>query len=111
MKNSKQNNSRYSAPFNSTKAYIQSVNTNLANCCCARLAIWLLLIRHAFAAILLQSDIPIIWILGGPGCGKGTQCAKIVEKYGFTHLSSGDLLREEVRFELHLQQSFSSYAL
>ncbi|EDW69310.2 adenylate kinase isoenzyme 1 isoform X1 [Drosophila virilis] len=42
------------------------------------------------------SDIPIIWILGGPGCGKGTQCAKIVEKYGFTHLSSGDLLREEV---------------
>ncbi|XP_034102732.1 adenylate kinase isoenzyme 1 isoform X2 [Drosophila sulfurigaster albostrigata] len=41
-------------------------------------------------------DVPIIWILGGPGCGKGTQCAKIVEKYGFTHLSSGDLLREEV---------------
>jgi len=44
----------------------------------------------------LQADIPIIWILGGPGCGKGTQCAKIVEKYGFTHLSSGDLLRNEV---------------
>jgi len=40
--------------------------------------------------------VPIVWILGGPGCGKGTQCAKIVEKYGFTHLSSGDLLREEV---------------
>lgn len=33
---------------------------------------------------------------GGPGCGKGTQCDKIVQKYGFTHLSSGDLLREEV---------------
>ena len=30
------------------------------------------------------------------GSGKGTQCAKIVEKYGFTHLSSGDLLRAEV---------------
>ncbi|TMW52030.1 hypothetical protein DOY81_002882 [Sarcophaga bullata] len=40
--------------------------------------------------------VPIIWLLGGPGCGKGTQCAKIVEKYGFVHLSSGDLLREEV---------------
>ncbi|XP_053953717.1 adenylate kinase isoenzyme 1 isoform X1 [Anastrepha ludens] len=40
--------------------------------------------------------VPIVWILGGPGCGKGTQCAKIVEKYGFTHLSSGDLLRAEV---------------
>lgn len=47
---------------------------------------------------LLQVGVPIIWVLGGPGCGKGTQCAKIVEKYGFVHLSSGDLLREEVRF-------------
>lgn len=28
---------------------------------------------------------------------KGTQCEKIVEKYGFTHLSSGDLLRAEVQ--------------
>ena len=28
--------------------------------------------------------------------GQGTQCDKIVAKYGFTHLSSGDLLREEV---------------
>merc|ERR1711926_66385 len=35
--------------------------------------------------------------LGGPGSGKGTQCDKIVEKYGFTHLSSGDLLRAEVQ--------------
>ena len=33
---------------------------------------------------------------GGPGSGKGTQCARIVERYGFTHLSSGDLLRAEV---------------
>ncbi|KAB7503589.1 putative adenylate kinase 2, chloroplastic, partial [Armadillidium nasatum] len=32
----------------------------------------------------------------GPGCGKGTQCEKIVAKYGYTHLSSGDLLRDEV---------------
>lgn len=34
--------------------------------------------------------------LGGPGSGKGTQCDKIVKKYGLTHLSSGDLLRAEV---------------
>ena len=33
---------------------------------------------------------------GGPGSGKGTQCEKIVAKYGFTHLSTGDLLRAEV---------------
>ena len=31
-----------------------------------------------------------------PFFGQGTQCDKIVAKYGFTHLSSGDLLREEV---------------
>ena len=39
---------------------------------------------------------PNFLLLGGPGSGKGTQCAKIVEKYGYTHLSSGDLLRDEV---------------
>merc|ERR1711887_149600 len=45
---------------------------------------------------LKASGLPIVWVLGGPGCGKGTQCDKIVAKYGFTHLSSGDLLREEM---------------
>ncbi|VDK35971.1 unnamed protein product [Taenia asiatica] len=35
--------------------------------------------------------------VGGPGSGKGTQCEKIVAKYGFNHLSSGDLLRDEVQ--------------
>merc|ERR1711934_1244517 len=45
---------------------------------------------------LTASGLPIVWVLGGPGCGKGTQCDKIVAQYGFTHLSSGDLLREEV---------------
>jgi UMP-CMP kinase len=32
---------------------------------------------------------------GGPGSGKGTQCSKIVDKFGFIHLSVGDLLRAE----------------
>merc|ERR1711973_153074 len=40
--------------------------------------------------------IPIIWIMGGPGSGKGTQCDRICVKYGYTHMSSGDLLRNEV---------------
>uniref|UniRef100_A0A8C2UDM9 Adenylate kinase 1 n=1 Tax=Coturnix japonica TaxID=93934 RepID=A0A8C2UDM9_COTJA len=38
----------------------------------------------------------IIFVVGGPGSGKGTQCEKIVHKYGYTHLSTGDLLRAEV---------------
>lgn len=37
----------------------------------------------------------VIFLLGGPGCGKGTNAEKIVEKYGYIHLSAGDLLREE----------------
>jgi adenylate kinase family enzyme len=37
----------------------------------------------------------VFFILGGPGSGKGTQCAKLAEKHGFVHLSAGDLLRAE----------------
>ena len=37
----------------------------------------------------------IVFVLGGPGAGKGTQCSKIVERFEFVHLSAGDLLREE----------------
>jgi len=36
-----------------------------------------------------------VYILGGPGSGKGTQSANLVRDYGFKHLSAGDLLREE----------------
>ena len=36
---------------------------------------------------------PIIFVGGGPGSGKGTQCEKMIENYGFTHLSAGDLIR------------------
>jgi len=46
--------------------------------------------------MIASSGLPIVWVLGGPGSGKGTQCEKIVEEYGFTHLSSGQLLRDEV---------------
>ncbi|KAK1782052.1 adenylate kinase-domain-containing protein [Copromyces sp. CBS 386.78] len=41
------------------------------------------------------TDVTVIFVLGGPGAGKGTQCARLVRDYGFTHLSAGDLLRAE----------------
>ncbi|VDM69797.1 unnamed protein product [Strongylus vulgaris] len=44
-----------------------------------------------------KAKIPIFFIVGGPGSGKGTQCERIVAKYGLTHLSSGELLRNEVK--------------
>jgi adenylate kinase len=37
-----------------------------------------------------------ILILGPPGCGKGTQSEKIISHFGVWHLSTGDLLREEI---------------
>jgi UMP-CMP kinase len=37
----------------------------------------------------------IVFVLGGPGAGKGTQCKLISEEFGYVHLSAGDLLREE----------------
>ena len=42
-----------------------------------------------------KSKYEIVFVLGGPGAGKGTQCSLIVEKFGYVHLSAGDLLREE----------------
>ena len=40
-------------------------------------------------------EFRVVFVLGGPGSGKGTMCAKIVDKYGWVHLSAGDLLRAE----------------
>ncbi|KAF2645770.1 UMP-CMP kinase-like protein [Massarina eburnea CBS 473.64] len=45
--------------------------------------------------IFSPDDVTVIFVLGGPGAGKGTQCANLVSDYGFKHLSAGDLLREE----------------
>ncbi|PHU22868.1 UMP-CMP kinase [Capsicum chinense] len=38
----------------------------------------------------------VAFVLGGPGSGKGTQCLKIAETFGFEHIGAGDLLRKEM---------------
>ncbi|XP_050383344.1 UMP-CMP kinase 4-like [Argentina anserina] len=47
------------------------------------------------ARSLADLNPTVVFVLGGPGSGKGTQCANIVKQFGFTHLSAGDLLRAE----------------
>ncbi|EJD53434.1 UMP-CMP kinase [Auricularia subglabra TFB-10046 SS5] len=44
---------------------------------------------------VFDDRIVVIYVLGGPGAGKGTQCARLVEEFDFVHLSAGDLLRAE----------------
>jgi len=38
-----------------------------------------------------------IVIFGAPGSGKGTQSDKLIEKYGLEHISTGDVLRKEIK--------------
>lgn len=47
------------------------------------------------APVFSESEAAVVFVLGGPGAGKGTQCDLLVERYGFIHLSAGDLLRAE----------------
>jgi len=41
-------------------------------------------------------ELPIVWVLGGPGSGKGSQCEILSYKKNFKHISGGELLRHEV---------------
>ena len=49
-----------------------------------------------------------IVIFGAPGAGKGTQSDFIVEKFGLTHISTGDLLRKEIKDETELGKRIKS---
>lgn len=47
-------------------------------------------------SVLFNKMVPeVVFVLGAPGSGKGTQCSLIAKEYGYVHLSAGDLLREE----------------
>ncbi|UCC21752.1 MAG: adenylate kinase [Planctomycetota bacterium] len=50
-----------------------------------------------------------IVLLGAPGAGKGTQCKRIVARYGLMHLSSGDILRQERAAGTELGQKAQNY--
>lgn len=50
-----------------------------------------------------------IVIFGAPGSGKGTQSDKMIAKYGFEHISTGDVLRSEIKNETPLGLTAKQY--
>lgn len=50
-----------------------------------------------------------IVLFGPPGAGKGTQSAKLVEKYQLAHLSTGDVFRANIKNNTELGQLAKSY--
>ena len=50
-----------------------------------------------------------IVIFGAPGSGKGTQSDKLIEKYGLEHISTGDVLRAEIKNGTELGQTAKRY--
>ena len=50
-----------------------------------------------------------IVIFGAPGSGKGTQSERIVEKYGINHISTGDVLRAEIKNGTELGKTAKGY--
>ncbi len=50
-----------------------------------------------------------IVIFGAPGSGKGTQSDKLIAKYGFEHISTGDVLRNEIKNGTELGKTAKEY--
>ena len=48
-------------------------------------------------------------LLGPPGAGKGTQAAKIIEKYGIPHISTGDIFRKNISEGTRLGKKAKEY--
>src|SRR6202012_5467777 len=48
-------------------------------------------------------------MIGAPGAGKGTQAELLAKRFGITHISSGDLLRQHVKEQTSLGQTIKSY--
>ena len=48
-------------------------------------------------------------LFGAPGSGKGTQSAKLIEKYGLHHISTGEVLRDHIKRQTDLGKTAQTY--
>lgn len=48
-------------------------------------------------------------LFGGPGSGKGTQSARLIDNYGLYHVSTGELLRDHIRRETEIGKTANEY--
>src|SRR5664279_5826488 len=52
---------------------------------------------HYICSYLRLVNMFNLILFGPPGSGKGTQSEKLIARYGFRHLSTGDILRNEIK--------------
>ncbi|MBE6218461.1 MAG: adenylate kinase [Alistipes sp.] len=50
-----------------------------------------------------------IILFGAPGCGKGTQAARLAEHYDLYHISTGEVIRSEIKRGTELGKSMEGY--
>lgn len=61
--------------------------------------------KHTISNLKMKNIV----IFGAPGSGKGTQSDLIIKKYGFGHISTGDVLRNEIKNETELGKTAKQY--
>lgn len=65
--------------------------------------------KQQFQFILSKKAMKNIVIFGAPGSGKGTQSDKIIAEFGVEHISTGDVLRGEIKAGTELGKTASAY--
>jgi len=60
---------------------------------------------------LKKKNYQIIFLFGVPGTGKGTQCSKLVTEFKYTHISTCDLIREQIQKNTPLGQQCHEYTI